>query len=306
MVAKQLIENLCIRAKLELHNLVSSLGLSREPANSVATFGNKFDSEKDSGVSDHGSSEIGGFSHDTALVTGAARGIGAAIARALAREGARLFLTDIAAADGSALAQMLTNSGSHVAFLAADLRDPASCDKIIDAAIERFGPASIMVHAASPDFSGSALELSDSTWDAMLAVNLQAGYRIARRLGKIMSGDGIKGRMLFITSLHAETPRGNPAYGAAKAGMTIMMKEFAKTLGPHGIRVNAIAPGLVAPNWYANAESIVHATPLRRIGKPEEIASMAIALLSDRFSSFVTGTTVTVDGGLSLNNWLDK
>ena len=246
------------------------------------------------------------FAGEAALITGAARGIGAAIARALAEEGARVFLTDIEGEAVEAVGQALAKSGSRVEVLPADLRDPAAADKIIDLAIERLGPMSIMVHAASPAFSGSALELSDGVWNDMLAVNLQAGYRIARRLGNVMSAQGIKGRMLFVTSLHTQTPRGNPAYSAAKAGMTIMMKEFAKVLGPRGIRVNAIAPGLIAANWYPEAEPIVQATPLQRIGSPDEIAGMAVALLADRFSSFVTGTIVTVDGGLSLHNWLDR
>lgn len=243
---------------------------------------------------------------DIAVVTGAARGIGAGIAHALAREGADVFLTDIAGESVGTVANALAKSGAQADFLAADLRNPAAGDEIVDAAIKRFGPVSIMVHAASPGFSSSALELNDDIWSDMLAVNLEAGYRIARRLGNDMRDRGIKGRMLFITSLHTLTPRGNPAYSAAKAGMTMMMKELAKALGPYGIRVNAIAPGVIAPNWYAEAEPLVRSTPLHRIGSPDEIAGMALALLADRFSSFVTGTTVTVDGGLSLHNWFDK
>lgn len=245
------------------------------------------------------------LSNDTALITGAARGIGAAIARAVAREGAKVFLTDIANEDVATLARELTDSGAQAAFLAADLKDPSSCDEIIRSAIEQFGPPSIMVHAASPRISGSVLELSDATWNEMFTVNLAAGYRLASALGKDMAERAVKGRMLFVTSLHARTPIGNPAYGAAKAGITILMKELAKKLGPDGIRVNAIAPGLIVPTGYPKAHPIVQATPLRRAGSPEDVASMAIALLADQFSSFVTGATVTVDGGLSLHNWLD-
>jgi 3-oxoacyl-[acyl-carrier protein] reductase len=243
---------------------------------------------------------------EAALVTGAARGIGAAIARALAAEGASVFLTDIDGEAVEAAGRALANSGSRVGFYSADLRTPGAADKIIDAATEQVGPISLMVHAASPAFSGSALELSDEVWNDMLGVNLLAGYRIARRLGNVMKGQGIRGRMLFITSLHAQTPRGSPAYSSAKAGVTMMMKELAKALGPSGIRVNAIAPGLIAANWYPGAERLIQATPLRRIGSPDEVAAVAVALLADRFSSFVTGTIVTVDGGLVLHNWLDN
>ena len=243
---------------------------------------------------------------EAALVTGAARGIGAAIAGALAAEGASVFLTDIEGKAIEAAAQSLANCGSRIGFYSADLRDPGAADRIIDAATEKVGPISLMVHAASPAFSGSALELSEDVWNDMLGVNLLAGYRIARRLGNVMRGRGIKGRMLFITSLHTQTPRGSPAYSSAKAGVTMMMKELAKALGPSGIRVNAIAPGLIAPNWYPEAERFIQATPLRRIGSLDEVAAVAVALLADRFSSFVTGTVVTVDGGLALHNWLDN
>jgi 3-oxoacyl-[acyl-carrier protein] reductase len=245
------------------------------------------------------------LANDVALVTGATSGIGAAIVRALAREGARTFLTDNTTKDVGALAQSLASSGSETAFLAADLNTPSSCDRIVNAAVQKFGPISILVHAASPGSSEPALEVSEGTWDEMLAVNLRAGYRMASQLGKIMMRHKINGRMLFITSLHARTPRGNPAYGAAKAGLEAMMGELAKALGPHGIRVNAIAPGLIAQNWYPKAEPTIRVTPLRRMGKPEDVAGIAIALLVDKFSGFVTGTTVTVDGGLSLHNWLD-
>lgn len=245
------------------------------------------------------------LANDAALVTGATSGIGAAIVRALAREGARTFLTDDTTKDVGALAHSLANSGSETAFLAADLNTPGSCDRIVNAAVQRFGPISILVHAASPGSSEPALEVSERTWDEMLAVNLRAGYRLAGQLGKIMMRHKINGRMLFITSLHAQTPRGNPAYGAAKAGLEAMVRELAKALGPHGIRVNAIAPGSIAQNWFPKAEPTIRVTPLRRMGKPEDVAGIAVALLADQFSGFVTGTTVTVDGGLSLHNWLD-
>jgi 3-oxoacyl-[acyl-carrier protein] reductase len=242
---------------------------------------------------------------DTALITGAAGYIGATIARALAREGAQIFLTDIVAPELKSIADRLADSGAKTAFMAADLKNLASCDGIIEGANERFGTVSILVHAACPRTPPSVLDLSDDNWNEMLSVNLRSGYRMASQLGKTMSAKHVKGRMLFITSLHAQTPRGNPAYSAAKAGMTLMMQELAKALGPHGIRVNAIAPGTISPNYYPNAEPTRRATPLRRLGNAEDIAGMAIALLADQFSSFVTGTTITVDGGLSLYNWLD-
>lgn len=119
----------------------------------------------------------------------------------------------------------------------------------------------------------------------------------------------MKGRMLSITSLHAETPRNLPHYSASKAGQTMLVKELARALGPHGIRVNAIAPGAIPGGGFdakgAGIERLARCTSLKRLGTPEEIAGMAVALLADRFSAYVTGTTVVVDGGIALHNWIE-
>ena len=111
--------------------------------------------------------------------------------------------------------------------------------------------------------------------------------------------------MLFITSLHAETPRNIPHYSASKAGQTMVVKELARALGPAGIRVNALAPGAVPGGGFnAAAFKFDGKIPLGRLGKAEDMANMALALLSDRFSGYVTGTTVAVDGGIALYNWI--
>jgi len=98
-------------------------------------------------------------------------------------------------------------------------------------------------------------------------------------------------------------------YSASKAGQTMVMKELAKALGPHGIRVNAIAPGAIPGGGFdakgAGLERLTRCTSLRRLGTPDDIAGMSIALLADRFSAYVTGTTVVVDGGMALHNWIE-
>lgn len=242
---------------------------------------------------------------DVALITGAARGIGAAIARALAREGAKTFLTDIAEEGIRTLALQINETTSSSAFLAADLRVRTNYDHIVDAALDRFGSVSIMVHAASPSPIAPVFDLDDFTGDENLMVNLEAGYQIAKRVSRAMVRANVKGRLLFITSLHARTPYGNPAYSAAKASVTLVMREFSKKLGPHGIRVNAIAPGIIVRDESRNAHPSIQSIPLRRAGRPDDIANVAVALLADQYSSYVTGTTITVDGGLSLANWQD-
>jgi 3-oxoacyl-[acyl-carrier protein] reductase len=239
---------------------------------------------------------------DSALVTGAASGIGRGIAKALAAEGARLALSDIAAEPGAALAREL-----NAVFIAADLADPSAARKLFDAAVAAIGPISILVHSAAPKRreSETMLAVSEAEWDAMLTVGLRAGFVLGQTAGAQMKAHNVKGRMLFVTSLHAYTPRNLPHYSATKAGQTMLVKELARALGPDGIRVNAIAPGAIPGGGFdADIAAFEKMIPLGRPGTPEDIAAMAVALLCDRFSRYVTGTTVAVDGGLALYNWI--
>ncbi len=251
------------------------------------------------------------LAQDTAIVTGAASGIGRGIASAIAREGARVVLSDIDLTRGEETAAQLRSQGCDANFLAADLAAEEGVDGLLKHSIEKFGTPSVFVHAASPRRleADNILDVSVETWDRMLAVNVRSGFLLAREIGRRMMADGVRGRMLFITSLHAQSPRNLPHYSAAKAGQTMVMKELARALGPHGIRVNAIAPGAIPGGGFdasgAGIERLVRCTSLRRLGTPDEVAGMALALLVDRFSAYVTGTTVIVDGGMALHNWIE-
>ena len=250
------------------------------------------------------------LAQDTAFVTGAASGIGRGIASALAREGARVVLCDIEQQRGEQAAASLRQEGCDASFLAADLATAVGTDALLER-LNQLSTPSIFVHAASPPRreADNILNVSAATWDSMLSVNLRAGFLLARELAKKMIAQDIRGRMLFITSAHAGTPRNLPHYSAAKAGQTMAVKELARALGPRGIRVNAIAPGAIPGGGFdargAGIERLTRCTSLRRLGTPEDIAGMALALLVDRFSAYVTGTTVLVDGGLSLHNWIE-
>jgi NAD(P)-dependent dehydrogenase (short-subunit alcohol dehydrogenase family) len=239
---------------------------------------------------------------DTALVTGAASGIGRGIAKACAAEGARLVLTDVAEEPGRALAREL-----NATFVIADLVDPLAARRLFDAAEDALGSISILVHSASPKRreNQTTLAVTETEWDSMVTVGLRAGFVLGQAAGAHMKTRKIKGRMLFITSLHAYTPRNLPHYSATKAGQTMLVKELARALGAEGIRVNAIAPGAIPGGGFdADTAALEKMIPLGRTGTPEDIADMAIALLCDRFSRYVTGTTIAVDGGLSLYNWI--
>jgi len=239
---------------------------------------------------------------DTALVTGAASGIGRGIAKACVAEGARLVLTDVAEEPGRALAREL-----NATFVIADLVDPLAARRLFDAAEDALGSISILVHSASPKRreNQTTLAVTETEWDSMVTVGLRAGFVLGQAAGAHMKTRKIKGRMLFVTSLHAYTPRNLPHYSATKAGQTMLVKELARALGAEGIRVNAIAPGAIPGGGFdADTATLERMIPLGRTGTPEDIADMAIALLCDRFSRYVTGTTVAVDGGLSLYNWI--
>jgi NAD(P)-dependent dehydrogenase (short-subunit alcohol dehydrogenase family) len=223
---------------------------------------------------------------DTALVTGAARGIGRGIADALEQEGATVFRADVEQAD---------------------LSKPEGARKLADEAIRTLGKVSIFVHAASPrrQENQTALQVAWEQWREMLSVNLDAAFVLGQKLGLHMKEKKIKGRMLIVTSLHAESPRNLPHYSAAKAGQTMLVKELARALGPHGIRVNAIVPGAIPGGGFQAPPGMVEKIPLRRFGTPADVAAMAVAVLSERFGAYVTGASILVDGGIALHNWID-
>jgi NAD(P)-dependent dehydrogenase (short-subunit alcohol dehydrogenase family) len=235
---------------------------------------------------------------ERALVTGCAGGIGRGIAKALKDEGAVVLGSDIAAPPAE----------DGIDFLKADLSTRDGWRTLLDGAVGRLGSISLFVHAASPRRLevDTPLSVSEETWDAMTGINLRSGFFLAREVGKHMREKKIKGRMILVTSMHRETPRNLAHYSASKAGMTMVMKELARVLAPDGIRVNAIAPGAIPGGGFVagNLAELVAQIPLGRAGTPDDVAQIAVAILSERFGRYVVGTTVEVDGGLGLMSWI--
>jgi len=235
---------------------------------------------------------------ERALVTGSSGGIGRGIAQALKAEGAIVLGSDIKAPPAE----------DGIDFLAGDLGQRDGWRTLLDGALQRLGSISLFVHAASPRRieTDTPLSVSEETWDAMTGVNLRAGFFLAREVGRHMVERGTRGRILLVTSQHRDMARNLPHYSASKAGMTMVMKELARVLAPSGIRVNAIAPGAIPGGGFVagNLADLVSRIPLGRPGTPDDIAQMAVAVLSERFGRYVVGTTVEIDGGLGLTSWI--
>lgn len=243
---------------------------------------------------------------EAALVTGAGNGIGLAIARALVDEGVRTVFADI---DRDRVSRAIAGIGRPELAVpwVGDLAEPSARQALLAESIAALGAVTHFVHAASPPRheSDHALAVDWPTWERMRAVNVDAGFDLARGLARRLMTDGRPGAFLFVTSLHADTPRNLPHYSTAKAALAMLVKELAKTLGRHAIRVNALVPGAVVAGGFKADPALARHVPLGRLGRADDLAPMALALLSNRIAGYMTGTSVAVDGGLALTNWFE-
>jgi 3-oxoacyl-[acyl-carrier protein] reductase len=243
---------------------------------------------------------------EAALVTGAGNGIGRAIAQALVGEGVRTVFADVNGETVSAAAKSSARPELAVPWVG-DLANRSACNALLADAETAVGQVTHFVHSASPPRreADHALGVSEETWARMHAVNLDAGFHLARGLARKLIAARTPGSFLMLTSLHAGTPRNLPHYSTAKAGLAMLVRELAKTLGRSGIRVNALVPGAIAAGGFVADPALARHIPLGRLGRSEDLAPMALAVLSNRVSAYVTGAAIVVDGGLSLTNWFD-
>ncbi len=246
-----------------------------------------------------------------ALVTGARRGIGRAIAVRLAKEGYDIALHDVVI-DALALQteKAVRSFGRDCFLVEADLAKSDAAESLVKATADHFGRMDALVNNAATWELEDCQEAKEETWDHMVAVDLKAPFLIGQQVSKVMIGQGTGGAIVNISSVHRSRvwPQ-DSIYGICKAGIVRLTESMAYELGPSGIRVNAIAPGYIDSRVPEDSDSPIGKpaytsavepwTPLRRIGIPEDIAEVAEFLLSDR-ASFVTGQCLTVDGGLLL------
>lgn len=247
-----------------------------------------------------------------AIVTGAARGIGAATARELAARGDRLVLVDLLAAELSALAAELTAAGADVLPIAGDLADIDFCRSVVGEAAARFGRLDLLVNNPAWRKVETLRETSLADWDRTLRICLTAPAFLARFAADVMQRER-RGVIVNITSIRTHFNDGTAAaYVAAKGGLEALTRELAALYGPRGIRVVSLAPGAIDTDLSGDlaasdvmrdvvADCIDH-TPLARFGAPQEIAC-TIAWLASDAASFISGATIVADGGLSHNHY---
>ncbi|UFX48564.1 SDR family oxidoreductase [Bradyrhizobium sp. 41S5] len=241
---------------------------------------------------------------EAALVTGAGNGIGRAIAQALVGEGVRTVFADLHEDKVLAAIKAAPRPDLAVPWVG-DLAQRVACDALLAHAQAAVGQVTHFVHSASPPRreADHAMAVDEETWRQMHAINLDAGFHLSRELARKLIAAKRPGSFLLLTSLHAGTPRNLPHYSTAKAGMAMLVKELTRSWGRYGIRVNALVPGAIAAGGFVADPALARHIPLGRLGQADDLAPMALAVLSHRLSGYVTGASIVVDGGLSLTNW---
>lgn len=237
-----------------------------------------------------------------ALITGATSGIGMATARLFTERGATVLLSGRNVEAGEALAAEL-----GAGFLAVDVAAPGAAAILIDWAVSRHGRLDVLVNNAGILFQGDSQECTDAQWDAVLAVNVTAVFRLSRAAVPVMAGQGGGAIVNVASDWGLVGAQKAVAYGTSKGAIVQLTRSMAADHARQGIRVNAVCPGdtetpmlhvLAGPDWEAQSRAMAAAIPLGRIGQPRDTAA-AIAFLASDDASFVTGAMLPVDGGNS-------
>jgi 3-oxoacyl-[acyl-carrier protein] reductase len=241
---------------------------------------------------------------EIALVTGASRGIGRAIAMALAEQGATVVGTATTESGAQAIEQALTSAGHQGMGLVLNVSDSASVDAALAQITERLGAPSILVNNAGITRDNLLMRMKDDEWDAVIDTNLTSLYRLSKGCLRAMT-KARKGRIINIASVvGAMGNAGQTNYAAAKAGMMGFTKSLAREVGSRGITVNCVAPGFIDTDMTkelpeAHRQTLLGAIPLGRLGQPEEIAS-AVVFLASPGGAYITGETLHVNGGMHM------
>lgn len=243
-----------------------------------------------------------------AIVTGAARGIGRAIALRFGQEGASVAVVDLREAEGHETVQLIEAAGSQAMFIHTDVSDQDQVQAMVDTVVRQWGAIHILVNNAGICPFEDFLEMGEDLWDQVLNVNLKGYFLCSQAVAKVMVEQGVKGRIIAVSSISSEFGGSSQAhYCASKAGINLLVKSMAISLGPHGITCNAVLPGTVETDINRDALADPAArdywskrAPLGRLGQPEDIAGPVLFFASDD-SAWCTGSMLVVDGGTSVN-----
>lgn len=237
----------------------------------------------------------------TAVITGAGKGIGAAIALRFNQEGAKLLLLDLDETNAVKLADELNAAGGHALAFQVDVTDRQAVDKVIKDAILQFGTIDILVNNAGIVRDALAHKMKEEDWDMVMNVNLKGAFNMVQAVIGLMRGNGY-GKIINLSSAGRFGNVGQTNYSASKEAIVGFTRSLAKECGSKGINVNAIAPGTIQTDMYYGIPENIRdmmkfITPLGRAGKPEEVANLCLFLASDE-SSYITGQVIHCDGGI--------
>ena len=239
------------------------------------------------------------LSGQVALVTGATRGIGAAVATGLAEAGAFVIGTATSQSGADAISAALAQKGRGIVL---NVTDRAACSEAVDAIVKEFGRLDILVNNAGITRDMLSMRLSDEAWDAVIETNLTAAFRLARQAIRPMMRQR-RGRIISLSSIvGAMGNAGQANYSAAKAGLVAMSKSIAREVASRGITVNCVAPGFIDTDMTKglseeHRKSLLAQVPCGRLGEPSDIANAVVFLASDA-ASYITGSVLHVNGGM--------
>jgi NAD(P)-dependent dehydrogenase (short-subunit alcohol dehydrogenase family) len=244
------------------------------------------------------------FTHKVALITGSGSGLGSGLALRFAEAGAAVVVNYRSSAAGAqAVVNQIEGTGGKAVAVQADVTRKAEVERLVAQAVAAFGRLDVLINNAGLYPLASLLDMTEADWDAVVDSNLRSTFLCTQAAAKQMIAQGEGGAIINIASIEAENPAPlHSHYNAAKGGVVMHTAAAANELGPHGIRVNAVSPGLIwregiEQGWPDGVERFLKAAPLGRLGKPDDIADACLFLASPA-ARWITGANLRVDGGV--------